>query len=194
MGAVRLLRNLVPLVMVAGLATGCGGGSSSSGASGPAPTTQALQLRPVYARYTNTAPGAEQLGPQVPKALGDTLKNFDCSSGSQDVQGMLMLCDSDGNVYVVEDPIVTGGVATAVAKPIRGEKLWFVKVGLDPQATQTLSGVVNTSSGAELALVVDDHVISAPIIDSSMKDGTLGVIGNYDEQQARALATELTQS
>ena len=188
----RLLRFLFPLVLIAGLATACGGGSSSAGASGPAPSTQALQLRPVYARYTNTAPGAEQLGPQVPKSLGDTLKNFDCSSGTQVVQDMLMLCDGDGTVFLVKDPIVTGGVATAVAKPIHGEKLWFVKVALDPQATQTLSGAVDTSAGAELALVVDDHVISAPIIDSSMKDGTLGVIGNYDEQQAKALATELT--
>jgi hypothetical protein len=178
-------------VLIAGLATACGGGSSSNGASAPTASGASLQLRPVYARYTNTAPGAEQLGPPVPKSLGDTLKNFDCSSGTQDVQGMLMLCDGDGNVYLVQDPIVTGGVATAVAKPIKGEKLWFVKVALDPQATQTLSGAVDTMSGNELALVVDGHVVTAPVIDSSMKDGTLGVIGNYDEQQAKALATQL---
>ncbi len=48
--------------------------------------------------------------------------------------------------------------------------------------------------GTELALVVDDHVISAPIVDSSMKDGTLGVTGDYDKVQAKALAAQLTQN
>lgn len=189
----RLLRNLVPLVLIAGLATACGGGSSS-GTSAPAPSAKALQMRPVYARYQPHAPGGEQLGPQVPKALGDTLKNFDCSSGTQDVQGLLMLCDSAGNVYVLQNPILTGGVASATAKPIPGEKLWYVDLALDPAATSTLSGAVDTMAGNEVALVVDGQVISAPIIDSSMKDGTLGVTGDYDKQQAQALATKLTQS
>lgn len=182
-------------MLVAGLATACGSGSSSDGASGPAPSGKALQMRPVYARYAVGAPiGGEQLGPQVPEALVDTMKNFDCSSGTQDVQGMLMLCDSIGTVFLLKDPIVTGGVATAVAKPIHGEKLWYIKVALDPEATSTLAKAVDTMPGTEVALMVDDKVISAPIIDSSMKDGTLGVTGDYDEQQAKALATSLSQN
>ena len=192
MGAVRLLRTLVPLVLVAGLAAACGGGSSS-GAS-PAPSSTALQLRPVYARYTPGAPSVDQLGPQAPKDVADSLKGFDCSSGSQELQGMLLTCDGAGVVFLLKDPLSTGGVSSAVAKPIHGEKLWFVKVALDPQATSTLSKAVDTMPGTELALVVDDHVVSAPIIDPSMKDGTLGVVGDYDEQQAKALAAQLSRN
>jgi hypothetical protein len=182
----------VPLVLIAGLATACGSGSSSDGAGGAAPSSKALQLRPVYARYAVGVPlGGEQLGPAVPQALVDTMKNYDCSSGTQELQGMLMVCDSVGTVFLLKDPIVTGGVATAVAKPIQGEKEWFVKVGLDSQATSTLSDAVDSMSGTELALVVDDRVISAPVIDSSMKDGTLGVTGDLNEKQAKALATQM---
>ena len=101
-----------------------------------------------------------------------------------------MLCDGDGTVFLVKDPIVTGGVATAVAKPIHGEKLWFVEVALDPQATQTAVRRRRHECRCRSSpWWLDDHVISAPIIDSSMKDGTLGVIGNSDEQQAKALAS-----
>jgi preprotein translocase subunit SecD len=183
-------------VLVAGLATACGSGSSSDGASGPAPSTQALQMRPVYARYAVGAPlGGPQLGgQQVSNELVDTMKKFDCSSGTQDVQGMLMVCDSLGTVFLLKDPVLTGGVASADAKAIHGDKLWYVEVGLDPEATKTLSGIVDTMPGSELALVVDDHVISAPIVDSSMKDGTLGVTGDYNEKQAKALAAQLTQN
>ena len=192
----RPLRTLVPLVLIAGLATACGSGSSSAGASGAAPSAQALQMRPVYARYAVGAPlGGPQLGgQQVSNDLVDTMKKFDCSSGTQDVQGMLMVCDSLGTVFLLKDPILTGGVATADPKAIHGEKLWYVEVGLDPQAKSALSNVVDTMPGSELALVVNDHVISAPIVDSSMKDGTLGVTGDYNEKQAKALAAQLTKN
>jgi preprotein translocase subunit SecD len=192
MGAVRLLPTLAPLVLIAGLATACGGGSSSDEASGPTATSAGLQMRPVFARYSTGAPMGEQLGPQAPKELLDTLKTFDCSAGSQVVQGMLMVCADDGTVYLLKDPIVSDGVASAVAKPVN-EKLWYVKVTLDPDATTTLSGAADTMTGTELAIVSDGHVISAPIIDSSMKDGTLGITGDYDEQQAKALADQLSQ-
>ena len=197
MGPVRHLRNLAPLAVVATLAavllSACGGSDSSS--NGAAPSAQALQLRPVYARYAVGAPlGGEQLGPSVPQDLVDTMKSFDCSSGTQEVQGMLMVCDSVGTVFLLKDPFLTGGVATAEAKPIRGEKEWFVDVAFDSDAKATLSKEVDTSAGTEVALVVNDHVISAPIIDDSMKDGTLGVTGNLNEKQAKALAAQLTKN
>jgi hypothetical protein len=179
-------------VLIAGLATACGSGSSS--ADGSAPSAQGLQMRPVFARYAAGAPLGEQLGPQVPKDLLDTMKSFDCSSGTQTVDDMLMLCDAEGTVFLLKDPLATGGVASAVAKPIHDEKLWYVKVALDPQATSTLSKAADTMPGTGLALVVDDHVLSAVIIDSSMKDGTLGITGDYDEKQAKALAGQLTQN
>ena len=102
------------------------------------PPRPRLQLRPVYARYTH-APGV-QLGPRCRRTLVDTLKNFDCSAGTQVVQDMLMQCDSDGTVFLIKDPITSGGVASAVAKQIDHEKLWFVRVALDPRRRATLAG------------------------------------------------------
>jgi hypothetical protein len=86
MGRVSAPRLLAVLASTAVLAAGCGGGSSSGdGASGgdstavPTPSS-ALQLRPVYAHYTDGAPLGGQLGPAVPKDLLAAMKSHDCTS------------------------------------------------------------------------------------------------------------------
>ena len=104
---------------------------------------------------------------------------------------MLMVCGDGKTVYLLKDPIVDGGVAPRHRRTIGGQKLWYVKLALDPQATDTLSRRP-TMAGSELALVLDGQVLSAPIIDSSMEDGHVGVTGNYDQAQATKLAHRLT--
>src|SRR6185503_11275482 len=107
MGAVRLLRTLAPLALVAILATACGSGSSSSPSSsgtpsddGPATTSSSFEVRPVFARYS---PGV-QFGPQVPKDLVDQMSNQSCPMDPATVQGMLMECDAEKTVYLMKDP------------------------------------------------------------------------------------------
>jgi len=191
---VRFLRSLVPLALVAGLVTACGGGSSSSpqGATGPA-VSSTVQLRVVSARYAqDTSQGQEQLGPQVPKALASTLSKYDCASKPTVIDGLLVECDSTHTVYLMNSPLITGGVASAVPLQIGHSKQWYVKLTFDPKATSALSKAADTMTGQELAIVLDGHVLTALLIDSSMKDGHVGITGDYDKSSATQLAQQLT--
>ena len=195
MGAVRVLRILAPLALVAGVATACGNGSSSDTGSdsvGPA-ISKTVQLRLVSARYAqDTSQGQEQFGPPPPKDLVDTMKGYDCSSAPSVVQGQLMECDASRTVYLLGSPLVTGGVASAKALEIGSGKEWYVRVTFDNGAASTLSKTADSAPGSDLAVVLDGKVVTAVIVDSSMKDGHIGITGNYDKTSATKLAQQLT--
>jgi hypothetical protein len=211
MVAVRLFRALAPLALLAVVATGCGSGSSSTAASDPLkslepgdnvptnaatglPTTgtaSGLDLRPVYARY---APGVPLgLGPQAPKDLISSLKKYDCASPDGELQGMTVECDTAKTVYLLQDPIVTGGVAAATAKEIGHKNLWFVEVQLDQQASDQLASATGSMSGTELAVTLGRTVLTAPVIYKPITDGSFAITGNYTHSQATRLATRVAQ-
>ena len=197
MGAVRLLRILAPLALVASLATGCGNDSSSDSSSGDpttgAATSSTMQLRLVTARYAqDTSKGQEQLGPQTPQDMVDTMKNYDCTSKPTVTDGKLLECDASKNVYLLDAPLVNGGIASAEPLQIGNTGQWYVRVTFDDSATETLSKTVDSSPGNELALVLDGKVVTAVIVDSSMKDGHIGITGDYDKASATQLADQLS--
>jgi hypothetical protein len=202
MGAVSVPRLLAVLALTAVVAAGCGSGSSSSddaSSSGDSTAANApsgsLQLRPVYARYAQGVPlGDSQLGPTVPKELLSAMQNYDCSSKPSQLQGMLLVCGSDKTVYLLKDPIVDGGVATATPAHIAGQPEWYLKLTFDEQATSTLSDATTSMAGTELAIVLEDQVLSAPIVDSSMAGGHVVVTGDLDQAQATRLAGRLSAS
>jgi|1185.fasta_scaffold193396_1 hypothetical protein len=201
MGAVSAPRLLAVLAVTTFLAAGCGSGSSSddgassSGDSTAAAPSSSLELRPVYARYAKgVSLGDSQLGPTVPKDLLSSMQHYDCSSEPAELQGMLMVCGTDKTVYLLKDPIVTGGVTTATPKHIAGQKDWYLKLAFDQDATGTLSQAAQSMAGTELAIVLEDRVLSAPIVDSSMADGHVVITGDLDQAQATDLAQRVQAS
>ena len=46
-------------------------------------------------------------------------------------------------------------------------------------------------AGSELAIVLEDQVLSAPVIDSSMADGHVVITGDFDQAQATKLAQRI---
>jgi hypothetical protein len=195
MGAVRLLRTLAPLALVAALVTACGSDSSSSAGGTPtdtasAATSTALQVRPVTARY---APGV-QFGPQLPKELATELSQQSCPMQPRTLEDLLMECDAGRTVYLMKDPITSGGVASAVAKEIGHGKLWFVRVTLDPSTASTLAGATKTLTGSEVAYSFQGAVLTSVIVDSSFDTARLSIIGDYDKAQASRLADELAKA
>jgi hypothetical protein len=195
MGAVRLLRTLALLALIAGLATACGDGSSSSASGTPTDgssvaTSSQLEVRPVFARY---APGV-QFGPQVPKDLVDQMSHQPCPMKPTTLQGMVMECDAGKTVYLMKDPLTTGGVDTAVAKQIGHGKLWFVQVTLDPSTASTLAAATKTMTGTEIAYAFRGTVLTSVIVDSSFDSHKLAIIGDYDKAQATQLAAQLAKA
>ena len=196
MGPVRLLRTLAPLALIATFATGCGGSDPSSSAGGTptdpasAATSAPLQVRPVTARY---APGL-QFGPQLPKELATALRQQSCPMDPTTIEDQLVECGGGKTVYLMKDPITSGGVASAVAKQIGHGKLWFVRVTLDPATANTLAEATQSLSGTEVAYSFRGAVLTSVIVDSSFDTGRLAIIGDYDKAQATRLADELAQA
>ena len=195
MGLVRLLRTLAPLALIATFAAACGGSDSSSSAGGTptdpasAATSAPLQVRPVTARY---APGL-QFGPQLPKDLATQLRQQSCPMDPTTIEDQLLECGGK-TVYLMKDPITSGGVASAVAKQIGHGKLWFVRVTLDPSTASTLDEATQSLSGTEVAYSFQGAVLTSVVVDSSFDTGRLAIIGDYDKAQATRLADELAQA
>jgi preprotein translocase subunit SecD len=190
MGAVLHLRILAPLVLLAGLLAACGNGSSSSSAddSTIVGSSGGFEIRPVYARY---APGIS-LGPQVPAAVLDEMKQQSCPMKPRIVQQMLMECDDANTVYLLRNPIVTGDVSSATAKQIGHKDIWYVEVELDGAGASALQPVIQNDIGTELAFSYGGKVVTSLVVDSSLHAEHFGLTGDLDKAQATALAKGLT--
>jgi preprotein translocase subunit SecD len=192
MGAVRLLRTLAPLVLVASLAAACGNGSSSGSGSGGDSTilgaSSGFEARTVFARY---APGVP-FGPQLPKALVDEMSSQACPMKAKVVSGYLMECDAGKTVYLLKNPIVTGDVASATPLQIGHKNIWYVEVKLDPTVSQKLSSQIGSMTGEQLAFTYGGSVLTSIAIDSSFHPDHFAITGEYTKATATQLASELT--
>jgi hypothetical protein len=192
MGAVRALRIIAPLVVLAGALAGCGGGSSSSSDSSVDSTlvgaSSGFEVRTLYARYTPGVPGA----PDLPQSVQQELSGQSCPMKPQVVGGMLMECDQGKTVYLLQNPIVQGDVADATPKQVGHKNIWYVEASLDPDAAKTISGETTSLTGQQVAFIYDGVVLSSIVIDSNFHPDHFAIIGNFDKSSATKLAQELT--
>jgi preprotein translocase subunit SecD len=190
MGAVRVLRSLAPLALVAGLLAACGGGSSSdSGADSTVLGASAgFEVRTVYARHS---PGLT-LGPELPKPLVEELSSQSCPMQPHIVQALLMECDTGDTVYLLKNPLVQGGVATATPTQIGHKDIWYVAVKLDPTVSHKLSSELSSMTGSQLAFTYDGAVLTSIAVDSSFHPEHFAITGEFSKASATRLAHELT--
>jgi len=190
MGAVRHLRTLAPLALVAGLLAACGNDSSSSSSvddSTVVASSGGFEIRPVFARY---APGVP-FGPQLPEALVNEMKQQSCPMKPREVQGMLMECDAGKTVYLLKNPVVSDDVASATAKQVGNQDIWYVQVGLDEAGTSAIDTLVKDQVGTELAFSYGGKVVTSVVVDQSLHPNRIGLIGDFDKAQATQLASQL---
>jgi hypothetical protein len=190
MGAVRHLRTLAPLALVAGLLAACGNDSSSSSSvddSTVVASSGGFEIRPVFARY---APGVP-FGPQLPEALVNEMKQQSCPMKPREVQGMLMECDAGKTVYLLKNPVVSDDVASATAKQVGNQDIWYVQVGLDEAGTSAIDTLVKDQVGTELAFSYGGKVVTSVVVDQSLHPSRIGLIGDFDKAQATQLASQL---
>ena len=195
MGAVRLLRTLAPLALLALLATACGSGSGSDPGAGDGSSASStggaggtLELRPVYARYATGV----ALGPQVPKDLLDAMSSQSCPMKPRIVSNLLMECDAGKTVYLLQNPIAQGDVASATPLQVGHHNIWYVKVALDQDVAKKLSSELPSMTGEQLAFSYDGTVLTSIAIDSSFHPSHFAITGNYDKASATKLAQDLT--
>ncbi len=193
MGAVRLLRTLAPLVLLATVLAGCGNDSSSSSpaSSGGDSTvlgpSSGFEVRVVYARY---APGVP-FGPELPKELVQEMQNQTCPMKPRIVGGLLMECDTGKTVYLLKNPIVKGDVATATPQQVGHKNIWYVEVALNADVAKTIASEAKSMTGQQLAFIYNGDVLTSIAVDSSFHPSHFAITGNYDKDSATRLAQEL---
>jgi preprotein translocase subunit SecD len=104
----------------------------------------------------------------------------------------------DGNTKYKLGPVrVTGDMiskATAVLRTASGtsggESGWVVSFQLTSKGSDTFGAVTKELLGKQLAIVLDQQVLSAPTIQSQIT-GSGEITGNFTEQRAKDLATSL---
>jgi preprotein translocase subunit SecD len=192
MGAVRLLRILAPLAMVAVLAAACGNGSSSSASSSGDSTilgaSSGFEVRTVYARYSPGVP----FGAQIPKAVVDEMQSQSCPMKPRIVDNMLMECDAGKSVYLLQNPITDAKVASATPLQVGHGKIWYVEVKLDADSAKQLSDQQPQMLGEQLAFSLAGSVLTSIAIDSSFHAEHFAITGDYDKTSATELAGELS--
>jgi len=77
------------------------------------------------------------------------------------------------------------GSSTSVGKG------WEIQFNLTGPGSNTFSDVTTRLVGRQLAIVVDDQVISAPTVQSAITGGTGVITGSFTEARAKDLATQL---
>jgi hypothetical protein len=192
MGAVRLLRTLAPLALVALVAAACGNSSSSGGSSTGDSTvvgaSSGFEVRTVFARY---APGVP-FGPEIPKAVTDEMSSQQCPMKPRVLDNMLMECDAAKTVYLLHKPIVDGKVASATPLQVGHGKIWYVEVKLDPTVAQKLAAQQKSMTGEQLAFSYAGAVLTSIAIDSSFHPEHFAITGDYNKASAARLAHQLT--
>jgi preprotein translocase subunit SecD len=191
MGAVRVLRTLAPLLILAGVLAGCGDDSSSDTSAGDSTilgATSGFEVRTVYARYTPGVP----FGPQLPQELVQELSSQSCPMKPKVVQDMLMECDGGKGVYLLKNPIVEGDVATATPKQVGNKNIWYIVVKLRPDVATKIAAETKSMTGQQLAFIYDGSVLTSIAVDSSFHPGHFAITGDYDKASATKLAQELT--
>ena len=188
MGAVRHLQILAPLALVAGLLAACGHDSSSSSVDDTtiAPASAGFEVRPVYARYI---PGVPSVGRQLSGDLLDAVKAQRCPIKPHVVQSMLLECDARKAVYLLQNPIVSGDVATATAKQVGGT--WYVRIGLDDTGTKAMDSLIKDETGLEVAFSYGGEVLTSLVVNQGLHPDRLALIGDFDKAQATNLASKI---
>ena len=131
-------------------------------------TTAQLTFRPVISRTSNaeTAPGA---GNEILPSL-----------------------DQEGTFYIVErSPVVTGEELTDAQPSFDQNGRPAVSFRFNPTGARKFGDYTAENIGSPFAIVLDDEVISAPVIQSHIPGGSGIITGNFSVEESTELAVLL---
>ncbi|MGI8434971.1 MAG: protein translocase subunit SecD [Nocardioidaceae bacterium] len=204
---------------------GSGGGAtpttppSSDSPTTPDPTspTTAAPTSPTTAASTSTGPPAALVPPKIedipdpyawtespPVEWQQLLAQFDCTKdpsqpGQADIPSQpLLACDSDGNRYLLGPVMVDGTDVSGASYGIPSSGVnYVVNVDFNGTGTREFGDVTSkiAGTGRQLAIVLDQEVISAPQNQSPITGGSAEISGStanpFTETQAKNLANSL---
>lgn len=170
------------------------------------PVLQAGQLQedPSSTTSTSTTPAATTLPPSsggvggTRRAAATSIPEPTAPSDPSDPTATLLLTDGKGNGYYVGPAAASGKVFKNDAKAEIQSGSWVVVVGLRGGAdgeglwnalTTTCYNRESTCPTAQVAIVLDGTVISAPVVQEAVfTGGSVQISGDFTEAEARDLA------
>ncbi|TIS62156.1 MAG: hypothetical protein E5W93_05310 [Mesorhizobium sp.] len=124
--------------------------------------------------------------------LVDTSMPVDDAVNGQPPVGSTVLytLDDPPVPYLVEDRVLVSGdsVLDAEATHDSSTEQFVVAFRLDSKGTQRFKWATTRNIGKPFAVILDDHVISAPIIREPIEHGTVQISGNFTAESAKELA------
>jgi preprotein translocase subunit SecD len=142
---------------------------------------------------TSTVHGAAQPVP-TPSPAQQTVapENIQFRLVVTDGTGGVILADREGKQYVVGPVLLDGTkVESARAEFQSDYGNWIVTVHLTSQGAAVFGQVTTDNVNAQLALVVDEVVVSAPVIQGPITDGAVQIAGQFTQQEATLLANRI---
>jgi protein-export membrane protein SecD len=115
----------------------------------------------------------------------------DAVNGQAPVGSTVLYSLDDPRVpYLVEDRVLVSGDSVLDANATRDSSTgqFVVAFRLDSKGTQRFKWATTRNIGKPFAVILDDQVISAPIIREPIEQGTVQISGNFTDQSARDLA------
>lgn len=109
-----------------------------------------------------------------------------------DGTGGLTLADRDGKQYVVGEVELDGTKVMSARTDFQAQyQSWVVTVRLTSAGAAAFSQLTSAHVNEQLAIVVDDVVVSAPTIQSAINDGVVQISGNFTQDEATRLADSI---
>jgi preprotein translocase subunit SecD len=106
-------------------------------------------------------------------------------------------CDSQGVRYTL-DKVALDGTHVQDATAGNSDVSWMVTLRLDEEGARlfeqlTADLAAKQPPNNQLAIVVDDQVISAPTVQSAIPGGQIQITGNFTQAEAEKLAADITR-
>ena len=127
----------------------------------------------------------------------DAWARFSCPGEPEHLDGdLLMACGADDKAdrpFLLGPAEIVGGVESAEAVDRERIDQWEVELRLEPGAAEEFAALTAelVPDSAQLAIVLDEEVVSAPAVQTEVTDGVIRLAGDYTEDDAERLADEL---
>lgn len=103
----------------------------------------------------------------------------------------LKLKERDGSVIEVEDEVLMTGDAVSTARASLVDNKVDVSLTLTREGGQTFGRITKENVGRRLAIILDNIVYSAPMINEAITGGMASISGGFGLEEARNLAVVL---
>jgi hypothetical protein len=195
---VEIRRILACLLVFVAAAVGCMASRDAPTSASPASPSEstgsprlAMQLRPVLrvvfhssAAWSDTAVTCPPRDDVLLRCIAETLERD---------RIVLVAPESLGGDKYILGPVLIDGSDVLRASAIEpdGNLGWAVDFSLTPEATERFASATASAVGQQIAMIVDGQVVSAPFVQAPIASGNIRIVGNFDEERAKALAAQL---